>query len=321
MSMPEESPRTAAIPAVAPDGRTIAIAQALTAVVVWGASFASTKRLLSEMAPETILFARCVFGIAPLVVLLAWRGRLRLLPAREWPRIVGFALLGLLATQLLQAFALERSSSANTAWLVALNPVVTAVLAAWLIGEGLTGKVAGLAIAFAGALLVLSGGHSFTEVLGLPSTRGDLLTLVSTVTWALYTIYGRSFVSKHDPALVTAHVLGCAALALAPFFLVRSGWDELARLSPTGWMCLFYLGFACSGVAFMLYYAALEHLEASQVAAFIYIEPVIAQALSVAFLGEPLTASLLAGGAAILLGLWLVSHAESRRVVARESAA
>jgi drug/metabolite transporter (DMT)-like permease len=69
----------------------------------------------------------------------------------------------------------------------------------------------------------------------------------------------------------------------------------------------------------MLYYAALEHLEAGQVAAFIYIEPVIAQALSVAFLGEPLTASLLAGGAAILAGLWLVSHAESRRAVATES--
>jgi drug/metabolite transporter (DMT)-like permease len=47
---------------------------------------------------------------------------------------------------------------------------------------------------------------------------------------------------------------------------------------------------------------------------------VIAQALSVAFLGEPLTASLLAGGAAILVGLWLVSHAESRRAVATESA-
>ena len=317
--MTEESPRAAAMPAVAADGRTIAVAQALTAVVVWGASFASTKRLLSEMAPETILFVRCVLGTALVAVLLAWRGRLRLLPARDWPRIAGFAMLGLLATQLLQAFALERSSSANTAWLVALNPVVTAVLAAWLIGEGLTGKLAGLAIAFSGALLVLSGGHSLAEVLTLPSTRGDLLTLVSTVTWALYTIYGRSFVSTHDPAVVTAHVLGFAALMVAPSFLLRSGWTELAGLSPTGWACLLYLGLACSGVAFMLYYAALEHLEAGQVAAFIYIEPVIAQALSVAFLGEPLTASLLAGGAAILVGLWLVSHAESRRAVATEA--
>jgi drug/metabolite transporter (DMT)-like permease len=301
------------------DGRTIAIAQALIAVVVWGASFAATKRLLSEMAPETILFVRTVMGTALVAVLLAWRGGLRLLPARDWPRVAGFALLGLLATQLLQAFALERSTSANTAWLVALNPVVTAILAAWLIGERLGGKVAGLAIAFSGALLVLSGGHSLTDVLTLPSTRGDLLTLVSTVTWALYTIYGRSFVSTHDPAVVTAHVLGSAAIMVAPFFLARFGWQQLAGLSPMGWVCLLYLGIACSGVAFMLYYAALEHLEAGQVAAFIYVEPVIAQMLSVMFLGEPLTASLIAGGAAILAGVWLVSHAESRRAVATES--
>lgn len=308
----------AAVSTTAPDARTIAIVQALAAVVVWGASFASTKRLLVEMSPESILCARAALGTAFVSVLLAARGRLRLLPARDWPQIAGFALLGLVATQILQAYALERSSSANTAWLVALNPVVTALLAAWLIGEHLSGKLAGLAVAFGGALLVLSGGHSLAQALTLPSTRGDLLTLVSTVSWALYTIYGRTFVSRHDPAVVTAHVLGMAAILCAPFFVMRHGWAQLSALSPMGWVCLLYLGIACSGLAFMLYYGALEHLEASQVAAFIYVEPLIAQALSVIFLGEPLTASLLAGGAAILAGVWLVSHAEARRVAATE---
>jgi drug/metabolite transporter (DMT)-like permease len=316
--MAKVSMRKAAVATAAPDARTIAVMQALAAVVVWGASFASTKRLLLEMQPETILFARSVLGAALVSAFLAARGRLRLLPARDWPQVAGFALLGLVATQLLQAYALERSSSANTAWLVALNPVVTVLLAAWLIGERLSGKVTGLAVAFGGALLVLSGGHSLADVLTLPSTRGDLLTLVSTVSWALYTIYGRTFVSRHDPPVVTVHVLGMAAILCAPFFVMRHGWTMLAALSPTGWLCLLYLGLACSGVAFMMYYGALEHLEASQVAAFIYVEPLIAQALSVIFLGEPLTAALLAGGAAILAGVWLVSHAEARHVAATE---
>jgi drug/metabolite transporter (DMT)-like permease len=308
----------AAVATAAPDARTSAIVQALAAVILWGASFASTKRLLLELSPESILFARTVLGTALVSAILAARGRLRLLPARDWPRVAGFALLGLLATQLLQAYALERSSSANTAWLVALNPVVTAMLAAWLIGEHLSGKLAGLALAFGGALLVLSGGHSLAHALTLPSTRGDLLTLISTVSWALYTIYGRTFVARHDPAVVTAHVLGMAAILCAPFFVMRHGWAQLAALSPTGWACLLYFGLACSGLSFMLYYGALEHLEASQVAAFIYVEPLIAQALSVIFLGEPLTASLLAGGAAILGGVWLVSHVEAGRVAATE---
>jgi drug/metabolite transporter (DMT)-like permease len=101
------------------------------------------------------------------------------------------------------------------------------VLAAVLIGERLAGKALGLAVAFAGAVLVVTGGSS----LGLPSTRGDLLTVVSTFTWALYTIYGRDFITRHDPSLVTAHVLGFAAMANLPGFLSSTAWQELAQLS------------------------------------------------------------------------------------------
>ena len=156
--------------------------QALVAVTVWGASFAATKRVLAELSPASVLFARTVLGTGLVAGGLALRGQLRPLARREWPHLLALALLGLVLTQLLQAHALERSASATTAWLVALNPVVTALLAAWLLGERLTGKVAGLTLAFGGALLVVSHGTSLAAALALPATRGNLLTLVSTAT-------------------------------------------------------------------------------------------------------------------------------------------
>jgi drug/metabolite transporter (DMT)-like permease len=67
----------------------------------------------------------------------------------------------------------------------------------------------------------------------------------------------------------------------------------------------------------MLYGAALEHLEASQVAAFIYLEPLIAQAIGVAVMGEPLTAAALAGGAAILAGVYLVTRPQAAPAMRR----
>src|SRR5262249_27452482 len=152
-------------------------------------------------------------------------------------------------------------------------------------GEQLGGRVAGLVLGFGGALLVVSGGRSFGAALGLPSTRGDALTLLSTGTWALYTVYGRGFAAGRHPPLVTAHLLAVASLLYVPLFALEGGWRELAGLSPTGWLCVAYLGLGCSGLGFALYGAALEHLEASQVAAFIYLEPLIAQALGVALMG------------------------------------
>ena len=296
-------------PVAAPRRRasTLGAAQALGAVVIWGASFGATKRVIAETSPATLLFARSILGALLVGAGLAVRARLRPIPVRDWGRLAGLAVLGLVLTQLLQAWALAWSTSAKTAWLVAANPVVTATLAGLLIGERLRSKVPGLALAFAGVLLVIGDGMS-PAALALPSTRGDVLTLLSTLCWATYTVWGRGFVGRHPAPLVTLHLLAIAAACFAPGFVADRGWAAIAGLTPTGWACLLYLGLACSGLAFLLYYAALAHLEASQAAAFIYVEPLIAQAIGVAWLGEPLSSSVVAGGVAILVGVWLVSR-------------
>ena len=292
--------------------RTLGSLAALIAVVVWGGSFAATKRGLQELSPATLLFARTAAAAIFIGGALAVRGRLRPLPLREWPTLVVLSVAGLVATQLLQAWALIRSTSANTAWLVGLSPIVTAAGGAVLLGESLAGKLVGLALAFAGAMLVVTGGASPTAVLALPSTRGDLLTLISTLTWTVYTIVGRRFLRRHDAVLVTAHVLAIASLAYVPAIVITDqAQHELLALSRQGWLAIAYLGLGCSGVAFALYVVALERLEASQAAAFIYIEPLVAQLVALVVLHEPLTPAVLVGGAAILAGVYLVSRADA----------
>jgi drug/metabolite transporter (DMT)-like permease len=282
--------------------------EALGAVVIWGASFAATKRLLVDLSPGTLLFARTALGALAIGAMLGWRGRLVVLGSREWPALATLSICGIVATQLLQAWALEANTSAKTAWLVALNPVVTAALAVLLIGETLRGKVLGLVLGFAGAVLVTSEGRSLGQALALPATHGDLLTLTSTLTFALYTVGARTMAPRQDPAVVAFHLILFAGLAYLPGFLHAGGAGELGRLSARGWLPLAYLGVGCSGVAFLLYYASLEHLEASRAAAFIYVEPLIAQALGVSVMDEPLSGAVLAGGAAIVAGVYLVSR-------------
>jgi len=296
--------------------RRLAAVAALVSVVIWGASFALTKRVLGELSVDTLVFARAVLGTALVAALLAVRGGFVRVRRRDLGLLVGLSLAGNVLPQWLQGQALVRSTAANTAWLVALSPVVTVVLARWLVGERLAGKVGGIAIAFFGALLVVSGGGSLAATVDVPTTRGDTLTLVSTVSWALYTIYGRRFVAGYPAAVAMVHLLAVSVLVFLPGFVVRAGWEELAALSPAGWACVLFLGLGCSGLGFTLWYAALEAMDASQVAAFIYIEPLVTQALARVMLGEALRPTTVLGGAAILLGVWLVSRARVRSVVA-----
>ena len=295
--------------------RRLAVAAALDSVVIWGASFAATKRVLAELSVDTLVFARAVLGTALVAAMLAVRGGFVRVRRQDVGLLVALSLAGNVLPQWLQGQALLRSTAANTAWLVALSPVVTVVLARWLLGERLGGRAAGIAIAFLGALLVVSGGGSLTAALDLPTTRGDALTLVSTVSWALYTIYGRRFVAGYPAAVAMVHLLAVSVLVFLPGFVLRAGWEELAALSPSGWLCVLFLGLGCSGLGFTLWYAALESMDASQVAAFIYIEPLVTQALARVMLGEPLLLSTVVGGAGILLGVYLVSRARLRSVV------
>jgi drug/metabolite transporter (DMT)-like permease len=73
-----------------------------------------------------------------------------------------------------------------------------------------------------------------------------------------------------------------------------------------------FLGIGCSGLGYLFWYAALEKLETSRVAAFLYLEPLVTLATAVALLGEPVQAPTIAGGLLVLGGVFLVQSAANR---------
>jgi drug/metabolite transporter (DMT)-like permease len=91
-------------------------------------------------------------------------------------------------------------------------------------------------------------------------------------------------------------------------FFAGPGLSDLAHLTSRGWMAVLFLGIFCSGVAYVFWYDALRELPASEVGAYLYIEPLVAVGIAAVLLGESVTLATLAGGLAILLGVWMVSQ-------------
>jgi drug/metabolite transporter (DMT)-like permease len=79
----------------------------------------------------------------------------------------------------------------------------------------------------------------------------------------------------------------------------------------SGWYAVIFLGVACSGLAYVFWYDALQAVPVSQVGAFLYLEPLVAVLVAFAILGEQLILASLLGGAAILIGVWLVNRQRS----------
>jgi drug/metabolite transporter (DMT)-like permease len=65
------------------------------------------------------------------------------------------------------------------------------------------------------------------------------------------------------------------------------------------------LGVVCTALAFVLYFTLITEVGPSRAAVITYVNPVVAVALGVAVLGEPVTATAIAGLLLILAGSWL----------------
>jgi len=73
----------------------------------------------------------------------------------------------------------------------------------------------------------------------------------------------------------------------------------------------------CSGAAYIFWYDALNMAGASQVAAFLYIEPFVTLIVAARLIHEQITWAALVGGAIILLGVWLVNRPTAASVETR----
>ncbi len=283
---------------------------ALLAICFWGVSFVATKAVVREISPTTLIFSRAGLGTLLLASILTLRRQ----PA--WPprdalgplALMGF--VGIAFHQLIQAYALTLTSAVNTGWLIGLTPIWSAILAALLLKERFGArKVAGLVAGFAGAGLVVTRGELGTRLLALPATRGDLIILASTLNWAIYTVLGHGTIRRLGPTRATAGAMLLGWLMLLPAFVAFAGWNDYARLSAGGWLAILFLGIACSGLGYLFWYGALERVEATRGAAFLYLEPLVTLAAAVALLGEPVGVTTAVGGLLVLGGVVAVQTA------------
>lgn len=278
---------------------------AFVAVVFWGVSFVATKAVLGEISPTTLIAVRFAIGAAVLLALVR-----ELPPRRHWPALLLMGFIGVFVHQMLQAHGLTMTSASSTGWLIGVTPIWSAVLSAIVLRERFGGwKIFGLAAGFAGAILVVTRGDFSPAVFGRPSTLGDLMILISTVNWAIYSVVGHKTIRELGPRRATAGSMLFGSLMLLPLFVANRGWNEVPNLSAAGWGALLFLAVGCSALGYLFWYGALEHLEVSRVAALLYAEPLVTFAAAVALLGERVSGVVIAGGLLVLVGVVIAQYA------------
>jgi drug/metabolite transporter (DMT)-like permease len=288
--------------------KVLPVSEAFFAVLVWGASFIATKVALNDVSPITIVWLRFSMGVVILGIAVAVRKQLALPDKNEWGYFALLGFLGITFHQWLQSNGLKTSEASTTAWIVATTPVFMALLGWLVLKEGLGWvKVTGILLAALGVLLVVTNGDLLSITRGKFGAVGDILILISSLNWAVFSVLSRRGLKTHPAARMMFFVMALGWAFSSILFFSGEGLGEIPQLTTNGWLGISFLGIFCSGLAYIAWYDALQALSTAQTGVFLYIEPLVAVVVAAIILAEPITWASLVGGGVILFGVWLVN--------------
>lgn len=275
---------------------------------LWTFNYIIGKISLQRIDPLSLAVFR--FELAALVMLALYFSRRReRTPLRraDLGRIAFLGIFGVLLNQGGFTIGLNFTSSDHSAVIAAVAPVMVLLFASVLRLEALTpGKGIGMAISFLG-VLVLETDHGYPS--HSPFLKGDAITLISTVGYALYAVFGKKMARAYDAISMNTYMVATAALVLLPLAIRQAIVIDWQAIGWTGWSGVAYMAICSSVIAYTIFYWALRHMEASRVAVVSYFQPVAVILFSVPILGERPTPHLLAGAVLVLLGVSLAEHA------------
>lgn len=275
----------------------------LTATAIfWSASFIFIKIALREISPFNLAFYR--FLIATPLLYFLMKEKIEKPSAGDFPALIFLALSGVTLLYAIQFLALLYTTATNSSILMNLSAIFVSILS-FLAGERLNlRKASGVLLAFAGVFLTVSKGriHFSSETL-----KGDLLILFDALLWALYTIGGKKLLEKYSSETLTFYAFLLGTIMLFPFAFYETPANPV-NFSKMLWISLIFLSAFCSVISYSIWYRALEEMDATKVAVFVYLTPLFTAVLAHVFLQEDIGLFTVFGAAFIISGVYLVER-------------
>jgi drug/metabolite transporter (DMT)-like permease len=271
--------------------------------LIWGANIVAVKYLLVSLSPVNVILVRFITGSVLLFLLLFFREDVKVAYRDIW-RLALLGAIGITIYQLLFTYALKYTSAVNVGILINMSPIYGSFLSSLLGYEKFVKKrLAAIIVGFFGVFILMTKGDLRVLIAG--DTRGIVLALLASLSWALYTILSKPLLEKHSPLKVTAYSMLAGSILLGFFIPAFFDPGELARLSLTGWMVVVFSILFSIVIAFFLWYRAVARIGLTRTMVYQYCVPATAAATAYFVSGETLNIYQVIGGIIIFVSVYL----------------
>ncbi len=235
-------------------------------------------------------------------------------------KLFGASLLAIVFNQGCFIFGVNLSSPGEASIITTSMPLWAMLLAAVVLKEPITGKkVSGIVIGACGALLLIlgSGGHVQSEPVLSGSNRvwGDLLVLSAELSFALYIVLFKNFVSKYSLITIMKWMFTCAFVCFIPFSandLVTLDWAGLDGVMISG---LVFIVVGATFLSYILMVVGQKELRLTVAGMYNYIQPLVACVVAVCWGMDTFNLTKILAVLLIFGGVYLVTASRARQDV------
>ena len=281
-------------------------------IVVWASAFAVIKALIDHgIGAEQIALSRYLVA-APGFAFLLWRAHgLPDLDRRDAVRLLVAGVVIVAGYHLSLNIGEGSTASGVAALIVALSPALTMALAIAFGIERFSLRVAaGLAVAFAGVILVVGLGSG--EELSLSGLKGPLIVVGAPLSFALYNVLLKPLFARYDLLALTATTSLVGTVALLPI-LATSDVGGVGSIAGRDIALILYLGVFSTLLGYIGWNIGLRAFGPTRAVTATYAIPALAVLFGAVTLEEPVTAWIAVGGLLIVGGVALASSLAAGR--------
>ena len=276
---------------------------AILVIVAWGASFPCTRLLLdANITPTEIFVYRSAIAYLGLLVISRFK-----VSFWGWTDETLAFLCGLTGGAMyfvLQNIALKLTLLSDVVIVIAVNPLLTTILAAiFLKDEHFSWKILlSSMVAFAG-VAVVTFRDGFVWGNGL---LGNLLAFLAALSWAVYCIILKRVQGRHSTLSITRKVMIYGTICALPVMLLEPMTPVSTLLRTDVLANMLFLALICSMAAFFIWNLVIKKIGAIRSSNYLYLDPVISIIIGVIVLNERVGMVAVVGCALVLLGVIMV---------------
>jgi drug/metabolite transporter (DMT)-like permease len=283
------------------------------ASLIWSAQGTAVKLLDRNMGPIAITFLPFYITTVLFVPLLIRKRRANPGAVRptwsDWGKFTLAGVLGQVLAQLGMTWGISRSLASNGAVLNLMIPVITAVLASFMLREKLSLlRIASLLIGLMGVMLMSVEDLRHISLLSMKYLVGNSLILVGCFGSSFYNTYCKGLMKRFQEIEILIFSYITASLASIPLLIWAEPfhWSIFRTFDWKSWVAFAFLAILMYGASMLFFFAALEHLDVTVASVSLYFVPIFGVLMAAVLLGERLGVLAMVGSGIVLVATILI---------------